>query len=75
MREGRTETGAISSPKYLGSLRVLATSTRADIAFAVNRLSAYTANPSIAHYPAVERALRYLQGTKHLGITYSAQDS
>ena len=41
-----------------------------DIAFAVNQLSAYMANPSLAHQMAVKHILRYLAGTKDLSITY-----
>jgi len=37
----------------------------------VNRLASYTANPSLQHVIAVNRILRYLAGTKDLGITYS----
>jgi hypothetical protein len=49
----------------------LANSTRPDIAFTVNRLASYTANPSLQHFAAVKRILRYLAGTVDLGITYS----
>jgi hypothetical protein len=52
------------------SLQYLTTATRLDIAYAVNRLAAYTANLSLAHYTAVKRVLRYLNGTKDYGITY-----
>ena len=55
----------------IGSLQYLSTATRPDITFAVNRLSAYTANPSMAHYSAAKRILRYLAGMKNLGIKYS----
>ena len=54
----------------LGSLQYLAMVTHPDIAFAVNQLSAYMANPSLAHQIAVKCILRYLAGTKDLGITY-----
>src|SRR5262245_7803220 len=55
----------------LGELSFLSTSTRPDIAYAVNRLAAYTANPSVQHYTALKRILRYLAGTKNLGIKYT----
>ena len=35
--------------RLIGSLQYLATAMRPDIAFAVNRLSAFTANPSLAY--------------------------
>ena len=54
----------------LGSLQYLAIATRPDIAYAVNRLAAYTANPSLQHYTAAKRVLRYVKGTKNYEITY-----
>jgi hypothetical protein len=59
-----------SFARLLGELQFLANSTRPDIAFAVNRLASYTANPSLQHFAAVKRVLRYLAGTKDQGITY-----
>jgi hypothetical protein len=60
-----------SYARVLGELQYLANATRPDIAYAVNRLAAYTANPSLQHVGALKRILRYLAGTKSLGITYS----
>ena len=40
------------------------------IAYAVNRLGAYATNLSLQHYSALKRILRYLNGTKDLGILY-----
>ena len=37
----------------------------------MNRLASYTVNPSLQHVTALKRILRYLAGTKNLGITYS----
>jgi hypothetical protein len=54
----------------LGALQYLAVATRPDIAYAVNRLATYTANPSLQHYTAAKRVLRYVKGTKQYGITY-----
>jgi len=48
-----------------------AVATRPDIAFAVNRLVSFTANPTMCHWTAAKRVLRYLKGTKDMGITYS----
>ena len=45
--------------------------TRPDIAFAVNRLSRYTHNPSYDHWNALNRILRYLKGTATYGICYT----
>ena len=41
-----------------------------DIAFAINWLAAYTANPSIIHYMAVKWILGCLKGTINIGLTY-----
>ena len=59
-----------SYAKLLGELQFLTNATRPDIAYAVNRLAAYTANPSLQHTTALKRILRYLAGTQNYGITY-----
>jgi hypothetical protein len=56
--------------RLLGELQFLANATQPDITFAVNRLAAYTANPSLQHTSALKRILHYLVGTKTYGITY-----
>ena len=43
-----------SYAQLLGELQYVANSTRPDIAFAVNRLASYTANPSLQHITAVK---------------------
>ena len=57
----------------VGSLMYAMLGTRPDIAFAVQQLSQFNADPSITHMIAAKRVIRYLQGTKSLGITYSCQ--
>jgi len=59
-----------SYAKLLGELQYLANCTWPDISYAVNQLAAYTANPSLQHYGALKRILRYLAGMRTLGITY-----
>lgn len=59
--------------KLLGELQFLTNSTRPDIGYAVNKLAAYTANPCLQHVGALKRLLRYLKGTKSLGIKYTAK--
>ena len=59
-----------SYARLLGELQFLANTMRPDIAFAVNRLTLYTANLSIQHVTAAKRILRYLAGTKDYGIIY-----
>src|SRR4029077_10296689 len=60
-----------------GEVQYIATATRPDIQYAVNRLASYTANPSLQHSTALKRILRYLSGTRSHGIVYTAvpQDS
>jgi len=60
-----------SYARLLGELQYLTNATWPDIAFAVNRLALYTANPSLQHMGTLKRLLRYLSGTRSFGITYS----
>uniref|UniRef100_A0A2N9HIK6 Uncharacterized protein n=1 Tax=Fagus sylvatica TaxID=28930 RepID=A0A2N9HIK6_FAGSY len=55
----------------IGSMMYAMHCTRPDIAFAVNRLSRYTSNPSAEHWKAIARVLGYLKKTKDLGLYYS----
>ena len=48
----------------IGSLRYATDCTRPDIAYAVRVLSRFTSKPSKDHWPAIERVMRYLIGTK-----------
>lgn len=52
----------------IGGLLWVAQSTRADISFAVNRLSQFLHNPSVAHWHAAVRILCYLVTTKDLRL-------
>lgn len=59
--------------KYLeaiGSLLYLSCKTRPDLAYAVNQESRAQCDPSIQDVLNVKRTLRYINGTKNLGITY-----
>lgn len=49
----------------------LASTTRPDIAFAVNVVSRFQINPGQIHWNAVKRIFRYLKGTAAYGIEYS----
>jgi hypothetical protein len=60
-----------SYAQLLGELQFLVNATCPDISLAVNKLSAYTANPSLKHTGMLKRILRYLAGTKNYVITYS----
>jgi transposase InsO family protein len=55
----------------IGGLMFAAICTRPDIAFAVNRLARYCANPTQAHYTAAKRILRYMKGTIDYRINYT----
>ncbi|KAH9673545.1 retrovirus-related pol polyprotein from transposon RE1 [Citrus sinensis] len=55
----------------VGALQYL-TITRPDISFAVNQVCQYMHHPTIAHWCAVKRILRYLKGTTTHGLLYSS---
>ena len=54
----------------VGSLRYL-TCTRPDILYGVGLVSRYMESPSIMHFKAANRILRYLKGTIDYGLLYS----
>src|SRR6202522_2135585 len=54
----------------IGSLMYVAIGTRPDISFAVQHLSQFMSHPRPAHWTAVKRVFRYLNGTRSLGITF-----
>ena len=54
----------------IGSLMYAQVYTRPDIAFAVGVLGRYQSNPGIDHWRAVEKMMRYLQGTKDYMLMY-----
>jgi len=58
----------------LGELQYLAVCTHPDIAYAVHRLASYAANPTLIHHTMLKRILRYLAGTRNLGIIYRKSD-
>ena len=60
----------------IGALMYLANSTRFDIAFAVNLLARHSAAPTKRHRTRGKQILRYLNGTKDLGLFFQKnQDS
>ena len=48
--------------------------TRPNLAFVTGALGRYQSDPGIDHWKAVKKTLRYLQGTKHLMLTYKRSD-
>eukprot|EP00253_Pinus_taeda_P036216 PITA_36216 len=57
----------------VGSLMYL-TTTRPDIMFAVSLISRFVERPKEAHWQAAKRILRYVKGTKMLGILYTVSE-
>ena len=55
-----------------GKLLYLALNTRPDIMVAVSLVSKFCENPGPAHWTAVKRIFRYLNGTRSHGLTYSS---
>nr|GEU78013.1 zinc finger, CCHC-type [Tanacetum cinerariifolium] len=56
--------------RAIGCLMYVMTSTRPDIAYAVDRLSMVTSNPSRQHLHAITRVFKYLKGTMNYGLSY-----
>ena len=56
--------------EYVGKLMYLMVCTRPDIAFAVNFLARANAAPEQRHMNSVINVVRYLKGTRRLGIMY-----
>jgi len=54
----------------IGTLMYAMLGTRPDVAFAVGALSKYSSNPGIKHWNEAVHVLRYLGGTKDLGLVY-----
>jgi hypothetical protein len=64
-------TDQLKYSQIIGSLMYLASTTRPDISFTVSKLSRFMLNPSIDHWHALERVMRYLYGIMSYGIHYS----
>ena len=56
----------------VGLLQYIAQALRPDIAYAANQLSALQHMPRQRHMKAADHCLRYLSGTAHLGLCFSA---
>ena len=55
----------------IGALMYLTCFTRGDCSFAVNQCARFMSNPGPSHIAAARRILRYLAGTRTLGLTYT----
>ena len=56
--------------EIIGSLLYLMTCTRPDICFAVSKLSQFLSNPTNEHLSLSKSILKYLSGTKDLGLKF-----
>ena len=61
--------------EWIGKVSWLAHMTRPDITYAVHQMAKFTAYNGEPHAQAFKHLLRYLQGTKELGITYRRQQT
>lgn len=59
----------------VGSMMYAQVCTRPDLAFVTGMLGSYQSNPGLDHWKAAKKALRYLQGTKGLMLTYKRSDN
>lgn len=67
--------GLVPYQEAVGSLLYLTQSTRPDIAFAVNDVSRFNNGHSEAHWKAVKRIFRYLNGTTELKLRFTKAKS
>jgi hypothetical protein len=65
--DGTATVDSIEFHRIMGSLQYLSL-TRPDISFAVNKLSQFMHKPTITHWTATKRLLRYLKQTIFYGI-------
>ena len=54
-----------------GSLRYVDDCTRLDIAYTIGLLCTFTSRPSLEHWNAIERVMRYLKKIQDLGLHYN----
>ena len=54
----------------IGSLMYLTTGTRPDLAYTISFLSQFSSCPTEQHLKAVKHVLRYVNGTKDIGLYY-----
>ncbi len=58
---------------YIGSLNWLSTSTRPDISTITNIMSQYVSKPNKHHITQAKRVIKYLKGSKTLGVSFSSK--
>ena len=77
LEQGTDESEFFDTKMYqsaVGSLLFLSTRTRPDIAYSVGQVAKFSSKPTTQHWSAVKRIMRYLKGTKALGLLYKNQD-
>jgi hypothetical protein len=70
-----TQMKSIPYTSIIGSIMYAQVCTRPDLAFVTGMLGRYQSNPGLDHWKASKKALRYLQGTKNLMLTYKKSDN
>jgi hypothetical protein len=71
--EDKTDPKTVKSYQCLiGSLMWLTSVCRPNLAYATTKLARYASNPGQVHIQAALRVLRYLNGTRNLGLCYRA---
>ena len=61
----------VNQSKYAGIVRSLRhVSIRPDIAYVIGLLCRFTSRPSLEHWNALERVMKYFKQTKNLGLHY-----
>jgi hypothetical protein len=68
--DGDVPASSVPYSGAIGSLLYLAVCTRPDIAHAVNMLARFVCAPKQQHWQAVKGVMRYLAGTKSLGLCF-----
>ena len=61
--------------EIVGSLIYLMVNTRPDISYVVTLLGQYMSKPTVAHLNLAKHVLKYLKGTKTLGLHFGKSDS
>lgn len=70
----REEMKKIPYQEAVGSLLYAAQVSRPDIQYAVNMVSRFNHNPGKAHWMAVKRIMRYLNGTRDMKLCYQRDE-
>ncbi|XP_019250891.1 PREDICTED: uncharacterized protein LOC109229793 [Nicotiana attenuata] len=74
LNDGSTPTDAKEYRRAIGALQYLSL-TRPDICFAVNKLAQFMHSPTVKHWQAVKRVLRYLKHTITYGLHFKKSSS